>query len=129
MATTNTETPKTENQNIITIKYDSIKDKIKLKEDKIKQINQQGSLPINKFVETADLQGVVATVSIPPNGNLSITEIKIGDQQIYHQQQGGRKSTRRGKLNQRGESTRRVGGRKTSRRGVGRKSRRRHNYI
>jgi hypothetical protein len=74
-------------------------------------------LPIKTFVEIAELQGVVAKVSIPPNGNLSITEIKMGDNTIYPPTKSSSKSR---------------GGRKSrvsTRRGGGRKSRRRHNYI
>jgi hypothetical protein len=111
----------TENTNTITIPYESIS-KL-LGEDKKNVFeNQKGQLSLNEFVKTAGLKDVVATVSIPSeeNSQLSILEIKIGDQQIYTEQQGGRKSTRR------------YGGRKSrvsTRRGGGRKSRRRHNYI
>jgi hypothetical protein len=108
-----------ENQRIYDIPYESISDI--LEQDK-KQLfdNQKEPLNFNEFVKTAGLEGVVAKVSIPPNGNLSITEIKIGDKKIYPLTQGGSKPTKRG------------GGRKSrvsTRRGGGRKSRRRHNYI
>ena len=103
--------------NTITIPYESIS-KL-LDEDKKKSFeNQKDPLPINDFVKTAGLQGVVATVSIPFDGSKeSITEIKIGNKKIYPLTQGGSKPR---------------GGRKSrvsTRRGGGRKSRRRHNYI
>ena len=111
-----------ENQNIITIPYESISDILEQDKNQLFE-NQKEPLNFNDFVKTAELQGVVAKVSIPPNGKLSITEININNKKIYpvaDGMKGGRKSTRR------------YGGRKSrvsTRRGGGRKSRRRHNYI
>ena len=108
-------------KSVITVPYDEMKKQIPLDSTKINKINTRfpkDPLPIKTFVEMAQLQDVVATVSIPSdNSQISITEIKIGNIQIYPPTQGGSKPR---------------GGRKSrvsSRRGGGRKSRRRHNYI
>ena len=115
-----------DNQNIITIPYNSIP--TVLNTDQIKQINaqsQKGYLTIQEFVKTAGLNGVVASVSILPGDDppLSITDIKINNKTIYplDKSKGGRKSSV-----SRGGRKSRV----STRRGIGgRKSRRKRNYI
>jgi len=107
---------------VITITYDDeMKKQIPLDSNKINEINTKfpkDPLPIKTFVEIAKLEDVVATVSIPSdNSQISIIDIKMGNNKIYPLTQGGSKSR---------------GGRKSrvsTRRGGGRKSRRRHNYI
>jgi len=98
-----------------------MKKQIPLDSNKINEINTKfpkDPLPIKTFVEIAKLEDVVATVSIPSdNSQISIIDIKMGNNKIYPLTQGGSKSR---------------GGRKSrvsTRRGGGRKSRRRHNYI
>ena len=107
-------------KSVIPIQYDSIQLSENVKTQINNKIGDNKSLPIQEFVKAAGLNNVVATVSIPSdNSQISILDIKMGDNTIYPLTQGGSKSTKRG------------GGRKSrvSYRRGGRKSRRRHNYI